>query len=64
MLLHVGLIQHTRADQIEKTPGAAQVEFETEGRTPQLQINVKRDVLRRYNLQAAEVNTRDNRTKA
>ncbi len=41
---------------LEKTPGVAQVEFETEGRTPQLQINVKRDVLRRYNLQAAEVN--------
>jgi cobalt-zinc-cadmium resistance protein CzcA len=41
---------------LEKTPGAAQVEYETEGRTPQLQINVKRDVLRRYNLQAGEVN--------
>ncbi len=41
---------------LEKTPGAAQVEFETEGRTPQLQINVKRDVLQRYGLQAAEVN--------
>src|SRR5436190_17792306 len=41
---------------LEKTPGVAQVEFETEGRTPQLQINVKRDVLRRYNLQAGEVN--------
>lgn len=41
---------------LEKTPGVAQVEYETEGRTPQLQINVKRDVLRRYNLQAAEVN--------
>ncbi len=41
---------------LEKTPGAAQVEFETEGRTPQLQINVKRDVLQRYSLQAEEVN--------
>ncbi len=41
---------------LEKTPGAAQVEFETEGRTPQLLMNVKRDVLRRYNLQAGEVN--------
>ena len=41
---------------LEKTPGIAQVEFETEGRTPQLQINVKRDVLQRYGLQAAEVN--------
>ena len=34
----------------------AQVEFETEGRTPQLQINAKRDVLQRYGLQAGEVN--------
>ncbi|HTG45585.1 MAG TPA: CusA/CzcA family heavy metal efflux RND transporter, partial [Verrucomicrobiae bacterium] len=41
---------------LEKTPGAAQVEYETEGRTPQLQITVKRDVLKKYNLQAAEVN--------
>src|SRR5262245_24342335 len=41
---------------LEKTPGVAQVEFETEGRTPQLQINVKRDVLRKYSLQAGEVN--------
>ncbi len=43
-------------DVLEKTPGAEQVEFETEGRAPQLQINVKRDVLRGYGLQAAEVN--------
>ncbi len=41
---------------LEKTPGAAQVEFETEGRTPQLQINVRHKVLQRYGLQAAEVN--------
>ena len=41
---------------LEMTPGAAQVEFETEGRAPQLQINVKRDVLQRYGLQAGEVN--------
>jgi heavy metal efflux system protein len=41
---------------LEKMPGAAQVEFETEGRTPQLQMNVKRDVLQRYSLQASEVN--------
>lgn len=41
---------------LEKTPGAAQVEFETEGRTPQLQINVRHEELRRYSLQAAEVN--------
>jgi len=41
---------------LEKTPGAAQVEFESEGRTPQLQMQIKRDVLRRYSLQAAEAN--------
>jgi cobalt-zinc-cadmium resistance protein CzcA len=41
---------------LEQTPGVAQVEYETDGRTPQLQIDVKRDALRRYNLQAAEVN--------
>jgi len=41
---------------LENTPGAAQVEFETEGRTPQLVINAKRVMLQRYNLQAAEVN--------
>jgi cobalt-zinc-cadmium resistance protein CzcA len=41
---------------LEATPGVAQVEYETEGRTPQLQMNVKRDVLRRYGLQAGEVN--------
>src|SRR6266536_121502 len=41
---------------LEQTPGAAQVEYETEGRTPQLEMNVKRDVLQRYGLQAGEVN--------
>jgi len=41
---------------LEKTPGAAQVEFETEGRTPQLQINARHEVLQRYGLQAGEVN--------
>jgi cobalt-zinc-cadmium resistance protein CzcA len=41
---------------LEKTPGAGQVEFETEGRTSQLQINTRRDVLQRYGLQASEVN--------
>jgi cobalt-zinc-cadmium resistance protein CzcA len=41
---------------LEKTPGVGEVEFETEGRTPQLQINAKRDVLQRYGLQAGEVN--------
>ncbi len=41
---------------LEKTPGVAQVEYETEGRTPQLQINTRRDVLQRHGLQAGEVN--------
>jgi heavy metal efflux system protein len=41
---------------LEKTPGAAQVEYETEGRTPQIQIKVKRDALERYGLQAIEIN--------
>lgn len=41
---------------LEQTPGAAEVEFETDGRTPELQIDVKRDVLQRYGMQASEVN--------
>jgi heavy metal efflux system protein len=41
---------------LERTPGVAQVEFETEGRTPQLVIEVNRDALRRHGLQAGEVN--------
>ena len=41
---------------LEKTPGVAQVEYETEGRTPQLQMNIKREVLRRHNIQSGEVN--------
>ena len=53
-------VLENRAEQIkgilEQTPGVAQVEFETEGRTPQLQIQINRDVLRRYSLQAAEAN--------
>jgi heavy metal efflux system protein len=53
-------VLENRAEQIrgilEQTPGVAQVEFETEGRTPQLQIQINRDALRRYSLQAAEVN--------
>ncbi len=41
---------------LEQTPGAAEVEYETDGRTPQLQLNVKREVLQRYGLQVGEVN--------
>jgi cobalt-zinc-cadmium resistance protein CzcA len=36
--------------------GAAEVEHETEGRAPVLEITVKHDLLRRYNLSAASVN--------
>ena len=53
-------VLETMAEQIkgilEKMPDTAQVEFETEGRTPQLQINAKRDALQKYALQAGEVN--------
>jgi len=53
-------ILQSRAEQVksilEQAPGVAQVEFETEGRTPQLQLQINRDVLRRHGLQAAEVN--------
>jgi cobalt-zinc-cadmium resistance protein CzcA len=41
---------------LEGIPGAAQVEYETQGRRPQLQLDVRRDVLQRYGLQAGEVN--------
>jgi len=48
------------ADQIksilEKTPGAEEVEHETEGRTPQLLIEARHDDLQRYGLSAVEVN--------
>ena len=41
---------------LQKLPGAAAVEFETEGRPPMLTLAVKRDVLVHYNLTAAAVN--------
>ena len=41
---------------VEKTPGAAEVEYETEGRTPQLRLTTRRDVLRRHSLASGEVN--------
>lgn len=41
---------------IEAAPGVAEVEFETEGRTPQLQITPRREALRRYGLSSGEVN--------
>src|SRR6266542_6769164 len=45
---------------LEKIPGTregeGEVEFETMGRTPMLEIQVKRDVLAKYNVQAGDVN--------
>ncbi|HEU0011109.1 MAG TPA: CusA/CzcA family heavy metal efflux RND transporter [Verrucomicrobiae bacterium] len=45
---------------IEKIPGTrkgeGEVEFETMGRAPMLEVKVKRDALARYNLRAADVN--------
>src|SRR5213079_2912750 len=41
---------------LEKTPGAGEIEYETEGRTGQLLIEAKHDVLQRYSLSASEVN--------
>ena len=41
---------------LKGTKGAAEVEHETEGRAPVLEIALKHDALRRYNLTAASVN--------
>jgi cobalt-zinc-cadmium resistance protein CzcA len=45
---------------LEKIPGTregeGEIEFETMGRTPMLEMKVKRDALAKYNLRAAEVN--------
>src|SRR5438067_4581482 len=41
---------------LKKTPGAGEIEFETEGRTGQLLIEAKHDQLQRYSLSASEVN--------
>src|SRR5437764_2651526 len=41
---------------LEKTPGAGEIEFETEGRTGQPLIEAKHDQLERYSLSASEVN--------
>lgn len=41
---------------LESTPGVGEVEYETEGRTPQLQILTKPEILQRYGLQALEIN--------
>jgi cobalt-zinc-cadmium resistance protein CzcA len=42
---------------LEKLPGVAEVEFETEGRSPILALTVKRDELARRNVTAAAVNS-------
>ena len=42
---------------LEKIPGVAEVEFETDGRSPILTITVKREELLRRNLTAAAVNS-------
>src|SRR5207248_5178716 len=39
---------------LEKTRGAGEIEYETEGRTGQLLIEAKHDVLQRYNLRSEE----------
>src|SRR5216110_3460707 len=41
---------------LEQMPDVAQVEYETEGRTPQLLIEARHDELQRYGLSAGEVN--------
>jgi cobalt-zinc-cadmium resistance protein CzcA len=41
---------------IETVPGAAEIEFETLGRTPLLEFVVKREALLKYNVAAEEVN--------
>jgi cobalt-zinc-cadmium resistance protein CzcA len=41
---------------LKATPGAAEVEHETEGRSPVLEITVKREALTRYTLTSAAVN--------
>jgi heavy metal efflux system protein len=41
---------------LEKTPGAGEIEYETEGRTGQLLIEARHNDLQRYSLSASEVN--------
>ncbi len=42
---------------LKEIPGASEVEYETEGRAPVLEIKLKRDALTRYNLSAAVART-------
>ncbi len=41
---------------LETMPGISEIEYESEGRTPQLQIVAKPEMLQRYGIQAQEVN--------
>ena len=41
---------------LDQVPGAGEVEFETQGRAPVLEIILNREALRRYNVHAADVN--------
>jgi heavy metal efflux system protein len=41
---------------LQSTPGAREVNLETNGRTPSLQMDLRRDQLVRYNLRAQDVN--------
>ncbi len=43
-------------DILQVIPGAGDVEFEASGRNPVLEINPKREQLRRFNLHAADIN--------
>lgn len=47
LLLLLGKAGEQINDILEMTPGAAQVEYETDGHTPQLLIDVKRDMFQR-----------------
>jgi heavy metal efflux system protein len=41
---------------LEKIPGADEVEFESSGRVPMLELQANREALARYNLQSSELN--------
>jgi cobalt-zinc-cadmium resistance protein CzcA len=41
---------------LETVPGAGEVEFEAQGRAPVLEIRIDRDAVRRYGIQAADIN--------
>ncbi len=41
---------------LDQVPGAGEIEFETQGRAPVLEIVLDREAMRRYNLRAADVN--------